>query len=187
MAFIDKTIEVAADVEDVYEAWTAFVEYPKFMETIETVTIIDEDRLHWVAVVEDETFEWDADLVAYLRDEKISWRALDGRETGEVRFAKLGADRTGVTYQLDYDPAAWEGKADTVRHWMNRRVVKDLDAFKEMVEATENLVDGPFLTFMASSLSGNRVGVILRVSSDEVDMVYEEGKISQEPSPPAVA
>ena len=40
---------------------------------------------------------------------------------------------------------------------------------------------------MASSLSGNRVDVILRVSSDEVDMVYEEGKISQEPSAPGVA
>jgi len=42
---------------------------------------------------------------------------------------------TKVTYQLDYDPAAWEGKADTVRHWMNRRVEKDLETFKELAEA----------------------------------------------------
>ena len=28
MAFIDKTIAVTADIEDVYEAWTAFVDYP---------------------------------------------------------------------------------------------------------------------------------------------------------------
>ncbi len=137
MAFIDKTIAVAADIEDVYEAWTAFVDSPEFMETIETVTIIDEDRLHWVAVIEEDTVEWDADLVEYVPDEKISWRALDGRETGEVRFEKLGADKTRVTYQLDYDPEAWEGKPDTVRHWMNRRVEEDLDAFKEMVEALD--------------------------------------------------
>ena len=70
---------------------------------------------------------------------------------------------------------------------MAKFVVVKKDGKRIMVEATENLVDGPFLTFMASSLSGNRVGVILRVSSDEVDMVYEEGKISQEPSPPGVA
>ena len=135
MAFIDKTIEIAADVRDVYEIWTAFADYPKFMETIETVTLIQDDRLRWVAIVEDDTFEWDADVVEQVPDEKVAWQAIDGRETGEVRFEKLAAGATQVTYQLKYDPAAWEGKADTVRHWMNRRVDKDLDEFKKMVEA----------------------------------------------------
>jgi uncharacterized membrane protein len=137
MAFIDKTIEVAADVRDVYEAWTAFEDFPEFMETVETVTIVQQDTLHWVAVVEDDTFEWDADVVEHVPDEKVTWRAVDGRETGEVRFEKLGDDRTKVTYQLEYDPSAWEGKADAVRRWMNRRVDEDLDAFKEVVEAFE--------------------------------------------------
>jgi uncharacterized membrane protein len=135
MAFIDKTMAVAADVQDVYEAWTAFEDYPEFMETIETVTIVADDRLHWVAVIEDETFEWDVDVVEHVPDEKVTWRAVDGRETGEVRFEKLASDKTMVTYQLEYDPAAWAGKADTVRHWMNRRVDQDLGTFKEIVEA----------------------------------------------------
>jgi uncharacterized membrane protein len=135
MAFVDKTLEVAADVRRVYGLWTAFEDYPKFMETVETVSLAEDDRLHWVAVTEDDTFEWDADLVEHVRDEKVSWRAIDGRETGEVRFEKLAADRTKVTYQLEYDPVAWEGKADTVRHWMRRRVESDLEAFKQVVEA----------------------------------------------------
>ena len=135
MAFIDKTIEIAADVRDVYAVWTAFTDYPKFMETIETVTVVPEDRLHWVAFIEEDTFEWDADLIESKLDEVVKWRAIDGRETGEVRFEKLAAGATKVTYQLEYDPAAWEGKADTVRHWMRRRVDKDLDNFKKMVEA----------------------------------------------------
>ena len=135
MAFIDKTIEIAADVRDVYEAWTAYEDYPEFMETIETVTVLPADRLHWVALVEEDIIEWDADLVAHTLDQGVSWRAIDGRESGEVRFEKMAADKTKVTYQLEYDPAAWEGKADTVRHWMRRRVEKDLDRFKKMVEA----------------------------------------------------
>ena len=135
MALIDKTMAVAADVQDVYEAWTAFEDYPEFMETIEAVTIVADERLHWVAVIEDETLEWDADVVEHTPDEKVTWRAVDGRETGEVRFEKLGADKTRVTYQLEYDPAAWQGKPDTVRHWMNRRVNQDLDTFKEIVES----------------------------------------------------
>lgn len=137
MAFIDRTIEIAADVRDVYAAWTAFADYPKFMETIETVTVLKDDRLHWVAVIEDDTFEWDADVVERVPDEKVAWRAIDGRETGEVRLEKLGAGATKLTYQLEYDPAAWEGKTDTVRHWMRRRVDQDLDWFKKMVEATD--------------------------------------------------
>ena len=65
---------------------------------------------------------------------KVTWRAIDGRETGEVRFEKLAADRTKVTYQLEYEPTAWEGEADTVRDWMNRRVDWDLDQFRKIVE-----------------------------------------------------
>jgi uncharacterized membrane protein len=136
VAFVDKTVEVAADVRSVYELWTAFEDYPSFMETIETVTLAEDDRLHWVAVIENDTFEWDADLVEHVPDEKVTWQAIDGRETGEVRFEKLGADRTKVTYQLEYDPAAWQGKSDTVRHWMRRRVESDLEAFKQVVEGT---------------------------------------------------
>lgn len=134
MAFIDKTIEVEADVRDVYEAWTGFADYPRFMETVEIVTVLPGDRLHWVALIDEVHCEWDADVVAEVPDEKVTWQALDGRETGEVRFEKLRAGKTRVTYQLDYDPAAWEGKPDTVRHWMRRRVDKDLDEFKKLVE-----------------------------------------------------
>jgi uncharacterized membrane protein len=135
MAFIDRTIEVAADVHDAYQVWTAFTDYPEFMECVETVTVTLDDRLHWVALVEDETCEWDTHMVEEVPDTRVTWRAIDGRETGEVRFEKLEAGATKVTYQLEYDPAAWEGKADTVRHWMRRRVDKDLENFKQMVEA----------------------------------------------------
>src|SRR5665647_1414938 len=135
MAFIDKTTEIAADVHDVYELWTTFADYPTFMETIETVTVLEDERLHWVALIEDNAFEWDADVVEDVPDERVTWRAITGRETGEVRFEKLAGDMTKLTYQLEYDPAAWEGKADTVRHWMRRRVDQGLDNFKKVAEA----------------------------------------------------
>ena len=135
MAFIDKTREIAADIKDVYEVWTAFEDYPTFMETIETVTILEDDRLHWVAVVEDDTYEWEADIVEHVADEKITWRAVDGRETGEVRFEKLGAGRTKVTFQLEYDPSGWDCDIEQLHVWMNSRVDQDLDDFKDIVEA----------------------------------------------------
>ena len=37
-------------------------------------------------------------------------------------------------YELEYDPKAWEGDPDTIRHWMRRRVDADLNAFKAYIE-----------------------------------------------------
>ncbi len=135
MAFIDKTKEIQADVREVYAAWTAFEDFPSFMEFVETVTVLEDDRLRWVAVVEDETYEWETDLVEHVEDEKITWRAVDGRETGQVRFEKLGDGMTKVTYQLEYDSATWEGDADAVNRWMNARIDQDLEDFKTVMEA----------------------------------------------------
>jgi uncharacterized membrane protein len=137
MAFVDDTIEVEADIREVYDVWTAFEDFPKFMEVVERVDLVPDDTLHWVVVVEDDVIEWDADVVEYVQDQSVSWKATDGRETGEVKFEKVGAGRTKVHYQLEYDPKAWEGEPDTTRHWMRRRVDKDLKAFKAFIEKPE--------------------------------------------------
>jgi uncharacterized membrane protein len=135
MAFIDDTIEVGADIRTVYDAWTSFEDFPAFMEEVETVDLVPVDGLHWVAVVEDDLIEWDADVVEHITDQSVSWAAVDGRETGKVTFEKVSAAMTRVHYQLEYDPKAWEGKADAVRRWMNKRAKADLAAFKAMIEA----------------------------------------------------
>jgi uncharacterized membrane protein len=142
MAFIDDTIEVDADIRTVYDAWTSFEDFPAFMEEIETVDLVPDDNLHWVAVVEDDLIEWDADVVEHVTDESVSWAAVDGRETGKVTFEKLGADRTSVHYELEYDPKAWEGKADAVRRWMNKRTTQDLAAFKALIEGDAQVEEG---------------------------------------------
>jgi uncharacterized membrane protein len=123
MAFVDNTIEVGADIRKVYDTWTAFEGFPTFMEVVERVDLI-----------EDDVIEWDADIIEHVPDQSVSWHALDGRETGKVTFEKIGAGQTKVHYQLDYDPKAWDGEPDTTRHWMRRRVDKDLKAFKAFIE-----------------------------------------------------
>jgi len=135
MAFVDSTIEVAADIRAVYDVWTAFSEFPTFMEVVERVEVVPDDKLHWVALVEDEVVEWDADLVEMVPDQSVAWKAFDGRETGKVTFEKINADETKVHYQLEYDPEAWGGKPDTTRHWMRRRVEEGLKDFKAFVES----------------------------------------------------
>jgi uncharacterized membrane protein len=135
MAFVDKTVEVRADIRRVYELWTVFEDYPRFMDVVEHVHILEEGRLRWAAFFDEDLVEWDADLVEHIPEERITWHALDGRETGQVGFEKIDAGSTRVHYQLEYDPATWQGSPDTVRRWMRRRVESDLEAFKQVVEA----------------------------------------------------
>jgi uncharacterized membrane protein len=135
MAFIDKSIEVSADIRDVYAAWAAFEDYPRFMAVIERVTVMPEDRLHWVAVVDEEVVEWDALVVEHVPEERIAWRAVDGRESGQVRFEKRAADRTVVHYQLQYDSEMWGANSDEL---MQHRIEADLQAFKQAIEAAES-------------------------------------------------
>jgi uncharacterized membrane protein len=134
MAFIDKSVEVDADVRDVYALWTAYEDYPSFMVSIESVTLVPDDQLLWVADVEGETYEWDTDIVEHVDEQKIEWQAIDGREVGEVRFEKLSGGRTSVTYQLEYDPSAWDGDPTALERWMERRVTEGLETFKELAE-----------------------------------------------------
>ena len=134
MAFVDNTIEVEADIRQAYDVWTAFQDFPEFMEVVERVELVSEDSVHWVAVVEDDVIEWDADIIERVPDQSVSWRAVDGRETGKVTFEKISADETKVHYQLEFDPEAWDGKPDTTRHWMRRRVDEDMKAFKAFIE-----------------------------------------------------
>jgi uncharacterized membrane protein len=135
MAFIDSTIEVDADVREVYDVWTAFEDFPEFMEVVERVDLVPDDSLHWVAVIEDDVIEWDADVVEHIADQSVSWEAVDGRESGKVTFEKVGSDKTKVHYELEYDPSAWEGEPDAVHRWMRRRVDDDLKAFKSLIES----------------------------------------------------
>jgi uncharacterized membrane protein len=128
-------VTVAADIRPVYALWTAFEDYPSFMEVIDRVDVVQDDKLHWVAVVEEDTIEWDADIVEHVPETKIRWEAVDGRETGEVTFDKVDAGTTSVHYQLEYEPSAWGEHAHKVERLMNRRIEEDLQAFKEVVEA----------------------------------------------------
>lgn len=137
MAFVEREIEVTADIRDVYALWVAFEDYPRFMAEVERVDLVRADALHWVATVEDEVVEWDADVVRHEPETLIAWEAVDGRETGEVKFEKRGQDRTAVQYKLEFDADAWDRDEDEVLEWVEGRVENALGAFKELVEAIE--------------------------------------------------
>ena len=135
MASVEKSIEVNQPVRTVYNQWTQFEEFPRFMEGVEAVRQLDDQRLRWRAELAGTSEEWDAEITEPTPDQQVAWRSPRGREnSGTVRFEPVGADKTKVTVTLGYDP---EGIVETTGDklgFVDRRVQGDLERFKEFIE-----------------------------------------------------
>ena len=51
MERIKKSIEVDCPLSHVYNQWTQFEEFPRFMDGVKAVRQLDDQRLHWRAEV----------------------------------------------------------------------------------------------------------------------------------------
>jgi uncharacterized membrane protein len=136
MSTIEQSIEVDAPVRTVYDQWTQFEEFPRFMEGIDEVTQLDATHLHWKASVGGKTNEWDAEITEQLPDERVAWKSTSGTaNAGVVTFHRLDEQRTKVMVQLDWEP---DGVVETLGSAVgsdSRRVQGDLERFKELVES----------------------------------------------------
>ena len=136
MSTIEQSIDVEAPISTVYNQWTQFEEYPRFMDGIEEIRQSDERKLHWVAEFGGSRHEWDAEITEQLPDERVAWRNTDGKDNaGVVTFHKVADDRTRVMVQMDWAPEGVKEKLGSALGFDNRRVEGDLKRFKELVES----------------------------------------------------
>ena len=135
MERIKKSIEVDRPLSHVYNQWTQFEEFPKFMEGVKEVRQLDDQRLHWRAGIGGKEKEWIARIIEQIPDDRIAWQSESGEYTsGQVDFAKLGGDRTRVTLEISYDPKGFIENAGDAVGVVSRRVENDLEHFKEFIE-----------------------------------------------------
>ena len=78
MATIERSIDIEAPVRVVYNQWTQFEEFPRFMEGVQEVRQLDDKHLHWRAVVGGAEKVWDAEITEQIPDERVAWRARAG-------------------------------------------------------------------------------------------------------------
>ena len=135
METIEKTIDVDCSVRVVYNQWTQFEEFPRFMAGVKEVTQLDDTHLHWHAEIWGKDKEWDAEITEQLPDTRISWRSISGaKSAGTVRFEPLDLDRTRVRLVMAYEP---EGAAENVGDALGilgGRVQNTLEDFKKFIE-----------------------------------------------------
>jgi uncharacterized membrane protein len=135
MERIVKSIEIERPVRTVYNQWTQFEEFPRFMGGVKSVKQLDDQRLHWVAEIGGKQKEWDAKITEQIPDRRIAWRSEAGEFiAGAVTFEPLAPNRTRLTLELSYDPKGVVESAGDALGVVSRRVEKDLERFKEFIE-----------------------------------------------------
>ena len=137
MERIEKSIEVRCPVRTVYNQWTQFEEFPKFMTGVKEVRQIDDTHQHWHAEIWGKDKEWDAEITQQVPDQCIAWQSTSGDapNAGVVQFEPVGPDRTRVHLMMEYEPqGAIENAGDAVGV-LSRRVQTTVEDFKKFIES----------------------------------------------------
>jgi uncharacterized membrane protein len=135
MSTIEKSIDVHVPVRAVYNQWTQFEEFPRFMDGVRIVKQKDDKHLRWVANVSGTEEEWEAEISEQIPDKRVAWRSVDGaHNAGVVTFHYIDPNTTRVNLQMDYDPEGFSENVGDKLGFVTRRVMGDLERFKDFIE-----------------------------------------------------
>jgi uncharacterized membrane protein len=138
MPKVDESIDVQVPVEQAYNQWTQFEEFPKFMDGIQSVEQLDDGHVKWVAEVRGETREWTTEITEQRPDEKIAWKTIGGevKNDGIVTFEQLGNDQTRINVEMDVEgESSTENVAGDLLGVVKTQVRGDLERFKQLIES----------------------------------------------------
>jgi uncharacterized membrane protein len=137
MPKITDSIEVQVPVEQAYNQWTQFEEFPKFMEGIQSVQQLDDTHVRWVAEIRGENRQWTTEITEQRPDEKIAWKTIEGevKNDGVVTFEQVGDGQTRINVQMDVESeSSTETVAGNLLGIVKNQVHGDLERFKTLIE-----------------------------------------------------
>ena len=137
MPKIDDSIEAQVPIQQAYDQWTQFEDFPKFMEGIQSVQQLDDTHVHWVAEIRGETREWTTEITEQQPDERVAWKTIDGqvKNDGSVSFEQIAERQTRVNVQMDVEgESTAENVAGDLLGVVERQVHGDLERFKQLIE-----------------------------------------------------
>ena len=140
------SVTVNAPVEQVYQLFTHFNDFPKFMSFVQEVTYQNENTSHWVANVVGR-HEWDAVNEGWMPNRQIGWRSISGLDNfGRVTFESLGTNQTRINVEVNYNPPAGVlgdvGEHLGAGNRFDEALRRDMNNFAQMVDqAPEGALD----------------------------------------------
>lgn len=107
---IQKTINIAAPIEQVFDFWMRHENFPRFMTNVREVKETAEGRYHWVvAGPAGVAVEWDAEITKLVPNRLLAWKSLPGvaiEQAGVIHFTALAEGETTVDIHMSYNPPA---------------------------------------------------------------------------------
>jgi uncharacterized membrane protein len=137
MERIEKIVEVDCPIRTVYNQWTQFEEFPRFMDGVKEVKQLDDTHVRWHAEIWGKDMEWDAEILEQVPDDHIGWKSISGNapNAGVVRFEPLASNRTRVRLVMAYDPQGMAENIGDALGVMSARVQKSVENFKQYIES----------------------------------------------------
>jgi uncharacterized membrane protein len=136
MSRFEHELIVDAPVREVYNQWTQFEQFPRFMEGVESVVQRDDRTLEWTADIAGQRLQWTAVITDQTPDDRVAWKSTSGAENaGAVLFEPVGEGRTRVTLRMDVDPDGLLQNVGDALGIIERRTKGDLERFKEFIES----------------------------------------------------
>src|SRR2546423_8291846 len=136
---VQQAVDVAAPIDIVYDQWTQFEDYPKFMHRVERVEQEDDAHVAFHAKVWGINRVWEAEIVEQRADERIVFKSVNGVQlTGVVTFHDLAERLTRIELNIDVDPDGPIEKFARGTRFIKRAVRGDLKRFKAYVEMHED-------------------------------------------------
>jgi uncharacterized membrane protein len=138
---VEKTIAVDAPADQVWDLWSNFENFPRFMTHLREVRKLDAARSHWVAAgPAGIPVEWDAVVTDWVPRQFIGWASVEGsaiENTGQVRFRSAPDGATEIDVRLEYRPpagAAGHAVASLLGSDPKRAMDDDLVRLKSLLE-----------------------------------------------------
>lgn len=136
----EKVIEINAPVERVFDLFSDFESFPRWMSHIKDVRYTGRRYTRWTAEAPlGSSVEWEAETTRFEPYRLIAWRSVRGDvdTEGEVIFQETERGTTLVRVMLGYDPPAGRIGALVARLFgtnPEEQLEEDLERFAEVVE-----------------------------------------------------
>ena len=136
MASVDKSVDIAAPVQAVYDQLIRFTEFPRFMEGVEEVRELDDHHLHWRSRCSAGVREWDSVITETVPGKRIAWHNLnDHRNDGYIDLRSTAQDSTHVDMHMEFDPPGPPEEAESAVVHVAERTERDLHSLRDLLQA----------------------------------------------------
>jgi len=107
---IEKTTDINAPIERVYEFWSHYENFPQFMSHLHEVRDLGNGRSQWVAAgPAGVPVEWQAEITRRVPNRVLAWKSTPGaviENAGMINFQSKPDGGTCVNLRLSYNPPA---------------------------------------------------------------------------------